>query len=124
MASGRERLLVTTFHSFAADLLRQHGTHVGLKPDFAILSQPADREAVLSEVIHELEISRDELAGDAARILPAVDAVLDQQVAEGGTKNISSDIKRIADAYVERLIKANQMDFASLLLVARAAAAQ
>jgi DNA helicase-2/ATP-dependent DNA helicase PcrA len=118
VSSGRERLLVTTFHSFAADLLRQHGTHVGLKPDFAILSQPADREAVLSEVISELEINRDELAGDAARILPAVDAVLDKQVAEGGATNVSQDIKRIADAYVERLIKSNQMDFATLLIVA------
>lgn len=118
VSSGRERLLITTFHSFAADMLRQHGSHVGLRPDFAILSQPADREAVLNEVIRELEIGRDELAGDAARILPAIDAALDQQVAVGGTKNVSANIVRMAEAYVKRLIKANQMDFASLLLVA------
>src|SRR5580658_157453 len=36
-----DRALLTTFHSFSADILRQHGNHVGLKPDFNILTQDA-----------------------------------------------------------------------------------
>ena len=48
-AGTRTRL--TTFHSFCVDLLRQHGHHIGLRPNFTILSQPVDREAVLNDAI-------------------------------------------------------------------------
>jgi DNA helicase-2/ATP-dependent DNA helicase PcrA len=34
-----ERVEVTTFHSLAANILRQHGSHIGLRPDFTILNQ-------------------------------------------------------------------------------------
>jgi len=43
LKSGKERALLTTFHSFAAEILRQHGSHIGLRPDFAILVEQADR---------------------------------------------------------------------------------
>src|ERR1700722_18021209 len=49
-----DRALLTTFHSFCADILRQHGNHVGLKPDFNILTQDADREGILSDAITAL----------------------------------------------------------------------
>ncbi|MBA2633518.1 MAG: UvrD-helicase domain-containing protein, partial [Chloroflexi bacterium] len=45
LGGSSRRAVLTTFHSFAADLLRQHGSHVGVDPDFTILSQDADREA-------------------------------------------------------------------------------
>ena len=32
------RARLTTFHSFAAEVLRQHGSYLGLRPDFKILS--------------------------------------------------------------------------------------
>ena len=41
-----ERTLLTTFHSFSADLLRQHGHHIGLNPDFTIMVQDADRHSL------------------------------------------------------------------------------
>ena len=31
--------LLTTFHSFAGDILRQHGHLIGLRPDFTIITQ-------------------------------------------------------------------------------------
>ncbi len=37
------RTRLTTFHGFATDVLRQHGSHVGLRPDFEILTQEADQ---------------------------------------------------------------------------------
>jgi len=37
---ARDRVLLTTFHSFAADILRQHGSHFGLSPDFEIIEDP------------------------------------------------------------------------------------
>jgi DNA helicase-2/ATP-dependent DNA helicase PcrA len=32
-----ERVSVGTFHSFCAQVLRQHGSHLGIKPDFRCL---------------------------------------------------------------------------------------
>ncbi len=36
---AKDRVLLTTFHSFATDILRQHGSHFGLSPDFEILEE-------------------------------------------------------------------------------------
>ena len=41
--NARERILLTTFHAFCAAILRQHGHHISLRPDFAILTQPEER---------------------------------------------------------------------------------
>src|SRR6266850_2374919 len=45
------RLFIGTFHSFCADVLRQHGTHLGIQPNFTIYSQDADLNAVLSDAV-------------------------------------------------------------------------
>ena len=44
-----ERAHLCTFHSFAADLLRQHGSHLGLRPDFSLITQKEDRMAMIEE---------------------------------------------------------------------------
>lgn len=36
---ARDRTLLSTFHSFATDILRQHGSHIGLTPEFEILER-------------------------------------------------------------------------------------
>jgi len=51
---GQEgRLFLGTFHSFCADVLRQHGTHLQINPNFRIYGQEADLQAVLDEAITE-----------------------------------------------------------------------
>ena len=59
VANAEERTLLTTFHSFAADLLRQHGHHIGLKPSFTILTQDADRHSLLDEAIERANLEHD-----------------------------------------------------------------
>ena len=49
-----DRAKLCTFHSFAIDILGQHGSHLGIRPDFLPLSQDEDRIALLDEVIHDL----------------------------------------------------------------------
>ena len=52
LVPGQEtRLFLGTFHSFCADVLRQHGVHVGINPNFQIYSQYPDLKAVLSEAV-------------------------------------------------------------------------
>ena len=52
MASEAEqRLFIGTFHAFCADVLRQHGQHLGIKTDFRIYSTNEDRIEVANRAI-------------------------------------------------------------------------
>ncbi len=124
LSEGRERALLTTFHAFAAEILRQHGSHVGLKPDFGILSDQADREAVLTEAIRAVAFPDSDFEPTAAQLLPAINRMLDQCVSlNGASKGLGSQPHAAAVAaiyvqYREHLIKANLLDFGSLLAIA------
>jgi len=43
----QHRVRLTTFHSFCGDILRQHGNHVDVSPDFEVISTKADRREIL-----------------------------------------------------------------------------
>lgn len=121
---GRVRL--TTFHSYAAELLQQHGNHLSLRPDFQILSNDADREALLDEVLVRI---RKDLAYSlpshfkAAQLLPAVTRLLEQCVPVDQAEvrlqqtNVENAIPlaRVYDAYREALRQTNSLDFPSLI---------
>ena len=86
LAVGRDRAVLTTFHSFAAETLRQHGSHLGLKPDFSILTEPADREAVMADAIKSASLGWDDFTPTAAQVLPLVNRMLDECVRVGAAK--------------------------------------
>jgi len=44
-----DRATVGTFHSFCAQVLRQHGSHLGIKPDFGVYEQQRDFEELLKD---------------------------------------------------------------------------
>src|SRR5689334_15468404 len=46
-----DRANIGTFHSFCAQVLRRHGIHLGIKPDFAIYALDSDRRAVLEDAL-------------------------------------------------------------------------
>src|SRR3954469_24220126 len=48
-----ERANIGTFHSFCSQVLRQHGIHLGIKPDFSIYSSDEDRKAVLEDALRQ-----------------------------------------------------------------------
>ena len=48
------RVQIRTFHSFCTDLLRQHGSHIGLRPDFSIITDEKDRLGILNDAIREV----------------------------------------------------------------------
>lgn len=124
LANGRDRTTITTFHSFAAEILRQHGSHVGLKPDFAILAEQADREAVLTDAIKGAPREDEDFKPKAPQLLPAITRMQDECVlpeeAESwlGTQPHAAELAAIYAAYRTRLIAGNQMDFGSLLALA------
>lgn len=121
---GRERALLTTFHSFAAELLRQHGSHLGLKPDFTIQSQTADRQAVLAESIKAVGDEDQQDQYPPERMLAIIDAILDEGfVVDEVEKHLEGvpDAPFIASVYMHyfsNLIRSNQMDFGTLIVSA------
>lgn len=48
-----ERTVIGTFHAFCAQVLRQHGSHLKIKPDFGVYDQDADREELLRDALRE-----------------------------------------------------------------------
>jgi DNA helicase-2/ATP-dependent DNA helicase PcrA len=121
----RERAHLTTFHSFAADILRQHGSHVGLRPDFAIVNEQADREALLADAIRQLGDQFDqEVESSPTKLLPTLTRALDDCVRPAEVLvwlkgRVQADYLAVVyAAYWERLIASNQLDFGSLLALA------
>ena len=46
-----ERTFIGTFHAFCTQIIRQHGSHIGIRPDFGIFGQKEDQEALLKDAI-------------------------------------------------------------------------
>ncbi len=121
LKSGRERALLTTFHSFAAEILRQHGHHIGLRPDFTILVEQADREAVATEAMKRLTEDVVDTISGAANALPVIDKMLAEcsnpkELAERlGANQRKEFLSQLFNAYRAELIKGNHLDFGSLI---------
>lgn len=121
---GRVRL--TTFHSYAAELLQQHGNHLNFRPDFQILSNDTDREALLDDVLGQL---RKDLSYTfpghfkAPQLLPAVTRLLEQCVPVDQAETLLQQanvenaipLARVYAAYRDALRKTNSLDFPSLI---------
>ncbi len=121
ITSGRERVQLATFHSFAADVLRQHGSHVGFRPDFVILNQAADREAVLLDAIRECARQGIEVDDGDVKLLPFLDRLLDTCTTSEEVRNRVRD-PELADKaaalfgqYRHELERTNRLDFPCLL---------
>jgi len=118
-----ERVLLTTFHSFCADVLRQHGHHIGLRPDFTILSQAADRQALLDEAIEEVTSGESKMAYTGERLLPIINRMLDYSVASDEASNFLKGrnltepevIGSIYGTYCRLMIEKNALDFGGLI---------
>lgn len=121
-----ERADIHTFHSFCAQVLRQHGVHLGIKPDFAIYSRTSDRQAVLDDAL-----GRDSHHFERAdrRLLPLIDTLKARLVGPERAErrviernNASPDAAcRVARAYrlyEDELLRANALDFNSLIFKA------
>ncbi len=118
---------IDTFHGFCAQVLRQHGVHLGIKPDFAIYSQAADRQAVMEDALRRgcaQAASRED-----TQLLPLIDRLKAQLIAPDQAESriaamngvTAKDAGRVARAYrlyEDELRRANALDFNSLILEA------
>ena len=120
------RVRLTTFHSYVSELLQQHGNHINFQPNFQILSNDADRESLLDDVLGTL---RKDLSFSmpqhfkASQLLPSITKLLDRCVPVDQAESIlqQSNIQnavplaRVYSEYREALRGANCLDFPSLI---------
>lgn len=118
------RARLTTFHGFAADVLRQHGSHLGLRPDFAILHQDADRHLVLHDAIQDAGHPGAPAGATGKGLMPMVDRLLrdgqDGRESQDAPLPFAASgkewIRPVYGAYIRRLIEGNHLDFGALLV--------
>ncbi|WPD22637.1 MAG: ATP-dependent helicase [Candidatus Electrothrix scaldis] len=121
---GRVRL--TTFHSYAAELLQQHGSHLNFRPDFQILSNDADREALLDDVLVRINKRLDYSLPNhfrAAQLLPALTRLLEKCIPADQAETLLQQanvenaipLARVYAAYRDALRRNNSLDFPSLI---------
>lgn len=114
-----ERARFGTFHSFCAGVLRQHGSHLGLRPDFRILTLDGDRALVLADALGP-RAPWGSQPPPAERIGRNLDQLFrtdpEDLRAPPHTAGAGSEWGRgLIDAYVSELIRNNCMDFGALL---------
>lgn len=127
MSPGLEdRAEVHTFHGFCVQVLRQHGAHLGIKPDFAIYARTPDRQGVLDDALGRNFESSD---SSARRFLPMIDTLKARLVGPEQSEAWLSETngwppdeaRRLAEAYAlyeKELRRTNALDFNSLIFEA------
>lgn len=114
-----ERANIGTFHGFCGQVLRQHGVHLGIQPDFAIYSQDNDRKAVLEDALKSAGLD-----AQNARYLSLIDRAKTLLIAPSETAarlTKATDPQGIAatyQAYEDELRRVNALDFNSLIFEA------
>jgi len=123
MGGRADRAHLCTFHSFAGDILRQHGSHVGIQPDFSLITIDDDRMAVLEQVISNLQCDTSAVPSDRKNLLVLLDRLFAESY-DGGSEVASMIytplwLPQLFRDYCEALQKSNRLDYGGLLHFAR-----
>jgi DNA helicase-2/ATP-dependent DNA helicase PcrA len=117
-----ERTVIGTFHSFCGQVLRQHGSHLGIKPDFGVYDQDSDREELLRGALVAAAKKGEPVSPDDARWLKTIDQLRSSLVSPEKTAARFTDPKageqaaRVYSIYEAALRDLNVMDFNGMIL--------
>lgn len=117
--NAKDRVLLTTFHSFATDILRQHGSHFGLSPDFEILEE-AERVRIVRSVLEE-ETGTFTKFVSAEKALTAIDFLLRNVTPDDEVATLLKDteagqqLQALFARYKELLKQQNCLDYGAIL---------
>lgn len=117
-----DRTFIGTFHSFCAQILRQHGSHIGIKPDFGIYDQDEDRRELLREALAESADKGEDVTPDDVRWLRAIDQLRSSLVSAEKTAGhfrdpaVGARAARVYAIYEAALRANNALDFNGMIL--------
>jgi len=118
---AEDRLFIGTFHAFSADVLRQHGQHLGLRTDFRIYSTNDDRAEIARRAIASEKGRAAGLGEHDANFLPLVDLAKAKLIPSHGVAGkfqnaeYGEKFEAFYAAYDAELAAANALDFNSLV---------
>ena len=112
----QDRATIGTFHSFCMQMLQQHGSHIGINPNFAIYSLESDRADLLKEAIRASGLS-----GENERFLGTIDKLKARLIQPDSCAKLFRDasvgeqVEQTYRSYEDALSRANALDFGSLI---------
>ena len=121
-----DRVYISTFHSFCSKILRQHGVHLGIKPNFRIYSRKEDRTALLKSAIgHDHELAKygtrfflPQIDRLKQKLFDATKSDVIPSVLENQSLHITPVLLKAYRLYEDELRRSNALDFHSLILEA------
>jgi DNA helicase-2/ATP-dependent DNA helicase PcrA len=117
-----DRTVIGTFHSFCGQVLRQHGSHLGIKPDFGVYDQDSDREELLRGALRAAAKKGEPVTADDARWLKTIDQLRSSLVSPEKTAarftnpRSGEQAARVYAIYEAALRELNIMDFNGMIL--------
>ncbi len=117
-----KRIWISTFHSFCARMLRDHGRSVGLQPNFSIYDT-SDQQQIIKQVLSDQNLDAAHFPANkiGARISHAKNELLTPELyvaryGEGIGTHLEAVVAKVYPAYQKRLLEANAVDFDDLLV--------
>ena len=116
------RFFLGTFHSFCADVLRQHGSILGINPNFNIYSRDSDLEAILDDAVEKAKPFSNLVTDNDKKTLPVIKRLKATLVAPENCRSVFRDAEMgermayVYPAYENELRRRNALDFDSLIL--------
>ncbi len=113
-----ERTFIGTFHGFCMQILGQHGSHIGIKPDFVIFGQKDDQEALLLDALQKAISEGKNFSLDDIRWLSAIKKMKSNLVVPEKVLNKikNPQMAKVYRLYEDKLHEENAMDFEGLIL--------
>jgi DNA helicase-2/ATP-dependent DNA helicase PcrA len=122
------RVRLTTFHSFASELLQHHGEHIVIRPDFSILTSDSDRLSIIKDIINYLNYDQQLGFSDTylnpTKLLKIINIIIENGIMTKdsqsfiGFRGIENPeiVNQVYLSYMNSLHSLNCLDYPSLLL--------
>ena len=113
-----ERTYIGTFHAFSTVILRQHGSHIGFKPDFAIIDRKEERSELLRDALRSAMAEGRPFSLDDIRWLDTLDELKARLVVpeKAHARVRDQHFPEVYALYEEALKAENACDFNGLIL--------
>lgn len=112
------RTFIGTFHAFCTQVLRQHGSHIAILPDFGIFGQKEDQEALLKDALKNAIHDGRKFSLEDIRWLEVIKQFKARLVTPEKllSKINEHHMQEVYQLYEDTLRKENIMDFEGLIL--------
>jgi DNA helicase-2/ATP-dependent DNA helicase PcrA len=115
-----ERTYIGTFHAFCTVILRQHGSHIGVNPDFAIVDRKEERVELLRDALQAAIDKGNAFSLDDVRWLDTIDEFKSRLLVpeKAASRVRDQHFPEVYHLYEEALRAENATDFNGLILEA------